>query len=799
MDERAKYLEILEEILQPRHDYFGIETIKPLLIQTIEYLANIGDDCWDLSALSALANALHNGQLILTSQSGSGEKGIHGTNPIHGALLKLASSKVPTEKLGERLTLLAHIINVAFQWRLDMQAAQDQQSFTEQREKRLKPTTYLKNLEAACKVIRRIEADWIDLLTPLDQPTIKISICCDAYDVDEASQQDDIYIQELGRFFAYGLNRRQPRRGYQEKAEHHSQKRPSVQRQRLFDNDPDERWEATAASILTLPPELNEDNESRLRTAGLSITEERPTVELIQSDQPVKTAKGDSSLQAVFRAQSQQIFQDRAAQLLPGRWEQLGAFDLYQLIQQLSQLPPNKHRRIGCVIGLLLATGRGLSSVLDAQVLPMKKKAPSTLNEHSIIVMHGDSPGWLSGILRPESSRQMTGEWPKHMRTTQASLTLPVPAFSWQLIEAQASYIVRRVRKRALPLFNKDGRSELEKDVKELLSTINRKTGARLTAHRLGAHLFNMLNTGDADLTAACLITGRMPSFGQQTSLYYYAPSTSYIEQQYVEAMREIEQQCATSSPTSDEIKPVCAAANLAPSGNPQYVGSKLTPKTTYISELVATLQHRVKSTRKGVQPLELFTMHNAYVAYTVAMLMFSTGYRSIRDPLPNWKNISLSRRMIVIADKTDDQQSHARFLPLTSLMVEQLAHYQRHRTGLLGRLEFYLKKQWETPFMFLNQSGTPQEVTPSRLEEYLQWRDTPPLNINRHYLHTQLKESGLASEVVDAYMGHWDAGQAPWDNYSTFCPREYCALIAPVIEKLMKAQGWKALKGKAL
>ncbi|MGP5018847.1 hypothetical protein ACTXK7_14465, partial [Vreelandella alkaliphila] len=597
MDERAKYLELLEEIFQPRHDYFGIETIKPLLIQTIEHLTSIGDDCWDLSALSGLANALHNDQLVLTSQSGSGERGIHGTHPIHGALLKLASSQVATEKLGERLMLLAHIIHAAFKWRLDMRTAQDKNDFTEQREKRLKPATYLKNLESACKVVRRIEASWIDLLTPLDQSTVKLSICCDAYHVDEDSQQQDIYIKELGRFLAYGLNRRQPRRGYQEKTQH------NVQRQRLFDNDPDEHWEATAASVLTLAPELNEDTENTLRTAGLSITEERPTVELIQSDQPVKTAQGDSSLQAVFRARSQQIFQDKAAQLLPGRWEQLSAFDLYQLMRRLNQLDAGQRRRIGCVIGLLLATGRGLSSVLDAQVLPMKKKAPSTLDEHSIIVMHGDSPGWLSGILRPESSRQMTGEWPKHMRTTQASLTLPVPAFSWQLIEAQASYIVRRVRKRALPLFNKDGRAELEKDVKELLSTINRKTGARLTAHRLGAHLFNMLNTGDADLTAACLITGRMPSFGQQTSLYYYAPSTGYIEQQYFKAMREIEQQCATSSPKSEGIKPVCAAANLAPFGNPHYVGSKLVPKTTYVSELVATLQHRVKSTRKGVQP----------------------------------------------------------------------------------------------------------------------------------------------------------------------------------------------------
>nr|WP_289100243.1 hypothetical protein [uncultured Halomonas sp.] len=799
MDEKAKLYELLEEILQPRDDYFDIETIKPLLIQTIEQLIDIGDHCWNPSELSALANAIHSGQLVLRSQSERGEKGIHGSNPIHGALFKLSTAQEQPKKLSERLLLLAHIINAAFKWRLDMRAAQDNKAFTEQREKRLKPTTYAKSLEAACKVARRIEASWLDFLAPLDRPTVELSIRCDAFQVDEESKQQDAYIKELGRFLAYGLNRRQPRRGYQEKTDHHSQKNPTVQRKRLFDDDADDYWEATAASVLTLAQDLNENTESTLRTAGLSIAEERSSTELIQSDQPVKTAKGDSSLQAVFRARSQQIFQDKAAQLLPGRWEQLSAFDLYQLMQQLNQLPSNKRRYIGCVIGLLLTTGRSLESVLDAQVLPMKRKPPSTIDEQSIIVVHGEHAYWVSGILRPESSRQMTGEWPTHMRATQASLRLPIPAFSWQLVEGHASHIVRRVNKRALPLFNNDNRAELENDLKTLISETNRKTGSRLTVHRLGAHLFNTLNAGDADLTAACLITARMPSFGQQTSLYYYAPSTYHLEQQYLRAMRAIEQQCSAAAPQSDEIKHTCATASSTISDTPQYVGSKLVPKTTYVKELVATLQQRIKAAKKSVQPLDLFSMHNAYVAYTVAMLMFSTAYRSIRDPLPVWENISLSRRMIVIADKTDDEQSHARFLPLTSLMVEQLEHYQHHRTGLLGRLEVYLQKAWETPFMFLNPSGTPQEVTPSRLEAHLNWRDTPPLNINRHYLHTQLKEKGFSSEVVDAFMGHWDAGQAPWDNYSTFCPREYCELIAPAIEKLMKEQGWKALKGKAL
>ena len=111
MDETTKHKALLEEVLQPRNDYLGIEAIKPLLVQTIEHLASIGDDAWDLSALSALATAINKNTLNLTSQTGSGEKGIHGTNPIHGALFKLSTAHEQPKKLSERLLLLAHIIN----------------------------------------------------------------------------------------------------------------------------------------------------------------------------------------------------------------------------------------------------------------------------------------------------------------------------------------------------------------------------------------------------------------------------------------------------------------------------------------------------------------------------------------------------------------------------------------------------------------------------------------------------------------------------------------------------------------
>ncbi|MCH4813651.1 hypothetical protein [Vreelandella neptunia] len=675
---------LLEQLIQPRKDYFAFEKIQALLPLVCTHVANIGKDCWDSLGLLALAEGLNSSQLSLISQPGHGEKGIHGSNPIHGVLYQFIKKRDDIAQLNERLLLLAHIINAARQWRKDMQTAESSDNFFEQRNKRLKQTTYLKNLESACKVVRRIDDDWLFLLSPPNQSTEILYKRCDAFIGDNDKSQQEGYIKELARFFAYALNRRQPRRGYQETGSDELQKAPIAHRKRHFDDDPDESWRETANSAITLPPDIDEKTKDTLRTSGLSTVEERPATELTQNDAPIKAAEGDSSLQAVFRARSQQIFQDKAAQLLPGRWEQLSAFDLHQLMLQLEQKKPSLRQWLKCVVGLLLMTGRSLDSVLNTQVIKHFEWIPQVITDQTIYVLPSELAYWVSGVYRPENSRQLTGDWPVHMRITQDRLALPVPPMFWRLIKLKVLHLAVRVNKRSMPLFPKDYREELKNETKALLSDTNRQTGSRLTAHRLGVHLFNTLNHGDADLTAACLLTARVPSFGQQASLYYYAPHVKRLEQLYIRAMEAIAWQCSTDP--SSEAEPSQAIAYATPRyDTANYVGSNLVPRAAYVSDLVTNMQQQIKVAKKGARPATLFNMHNAYVAYTVAMLMFSTGYRSVRDPLPNWENISLSRRMIIIADKTDDQQSHARFLPLTSLIVEQLQHYQRHRQGLLG------------------------------------------------------------------------------------------------------------------
>lgn len=797
-----KMQSLLEEVLQPRDDYFAIEKIQPLLIKVIEILIDIGDGCWEKADLVELVLSLQSGSLMLASTPGQGVKGIQGKHPIHGALLKIVEfSEAETDK---RLYLLSHIANVAYQWRLEIQHADRDDLELPGNKKRLNHSTYISNLETACKIARRINNAWLTNLTELNGSSAMLQQKLRGFIADEDTL-DDKYIQQLERFLAYALNSRRPRRGYKPVLLTALRERPAVGRVHGIDDDLDTiKGRITSSKVIFRAETVNDD---QTRQSGLSLTEENAPIELLQSDQPIATEWGDSSLQAVFRARSQQRHLDKNAQLLPGRWEQLSYFDVFQLQRQLKLISPSSQKKLGCIIGLLFITGRSLDCVLNAHVVNSHSQVPQKLGDQAIYLL-SNATEWVSGVYRPEHSRRINNRWRAAMRTSLDQISMPIPEFCQQLTLSHTQRIGFRVNKRSAPLFPELGQIRLKQNFKQLLSDTNRKTGARLTAHRLSLHLFNRLNDGDADLTSACLLTARAPSAGQQASLYYYAPELEHLKQQYTSAQREVEQQwlgqaeLSTPSPDmlaqcSTNIYPTISQAAVSRNG---HVGSQLVPTKNYVTQLVAHMQQQLRSVDHTPSLFQgIVAFHNAYTAYTIAMLMFCTGYRSIRDPLPKIEHICLARAMIVIADKTDDQQSHTRFLPLSKLMVTQFKDYFSHREAIISRLRIFLQYDWETPFMFLDEHGHPRQVTPKRLENNLQWPLSPPLNINRHYLHTQLKEFGCSSEIVDAFMGHWDAGQEPWAKYSTFCPRRYRDHIVPLVEDLMHQQGWKAMKGIAI
>lgn len=204
-------INLLDILLKPREDYFALENVQPLLPPLIDYLAKIGCKEWDKEALHELADALRTDGTLLASSTTGGIKGIYGSHPMHGALLKIAECSA--DEIYKRLYLLAHVIDVAYQWREDIQHAGPHNTFLPSDEKRLTYNTYLENLETACKVVRKLDAEWLDEIAEGHDSSEDLQQQLHRFSVDPEIL-DDSYIQQLERFLAYGLHSRGPRKGH---------------------------------------------------------------------------------------------------------------------------------------------------------------------------------------------------------------------------------------------------------------------------------------------------------------------------------------------------------------------------------------------------------------------------------------------------------------------------------------------------------------------------------------------------------------------------------------------------------
>lgn len=653
---------LLGELFEPREDYLSFNVIQPLLAIVIDHVSAVGCDDWDKEGLAELSSGLKNGDIALSSHAKRGPKGLHGDHPIHGALLKITEKDATG--ISQRLRLLAYVIDAAYQWREEIKYPDPEKAFFTNEKKRLTYRTYKSNLAGACRVIRKISAEWLDIIGQGYSSSLELQQKLEHFHT-EANELNDAYIQQLERFLAYALSSRRPRKGYSRSS--NAKKKPAtIQRQRLIDDS--QADEPNSASSSRLIFRQAEQGDDKLRESGLSLNEEQAPTELLQGDRPIASKRGDSSLQAVYRARSQRQHQDKSAQLLPGRWEQLNDYDLYQLALHLRDQNSGLDKQLNCLIGLMLATGRDLESVLGAHVVRTLDQVPQQI-DHQALYVARTADEWFAGVFRPESGRKINSQWRGVMRPTLQRLPLPVLDSCRALIIPHARYAGMHVKKRSLPLFKESMHEQLTSAFSQLLSAVNRGSGARLTEKRLSLHLFNALNVGEADLAATCLITARMPTFGQLSPLYYYAPAVTDLARQYTAAVRRFDRPLATALDLDIAVTTAKDSVPHTENGS-GYVGSQMVPNTDYVTKTVAHLLRQQPEARKRAGNFDVWAQfHNTYTAYTIAMLMFCTGYRSIRDPLPRLSHISLSRGIIVIADKTNDHQSNARFVPLPPVM----------------------------------------------------------------------------------------------------------------------------------
>jgi integrase len=217
-------------------------------------------------------------------------------------------------------------------------------------------------------------------------------------------------------------------------------------------------------------------------------------------------------------------------------------------------------------------------------------------------------------------------------------------------------------------------------------------------------------------------------------------------------------------------------------------LGSELDPDDGMLAAAMA--QAREQLCALAGEPTRWLEYHNHMVAYGVLMLLAATGARPVNSVFQTSKQLDLSLGQIYLEDKvvrSGQDGTSGRLVPLVSAVTEFLTHvyfpYLRHLADeIRPRLPAFANELDQQangsgsdvlPLFFLLRSR-PEfdwlEVSESSLHSLglLTW--PLPLNLFRHRLASRLRTMGLDPELIDAQLGHAEAGSETFSDTSPRC-----------------------------
>ena len=231
--------------------------------------------------------------------------------------------------------------------------------------------------------------------------------------------------------------------------------------------------------------------------------------------------------------------------------------------------------------------------------------------------------------------------------------------------------------------------------------------------------------------------------------------------------------------------------------------GSQLEVLEEHLKDQLRQLEHRIESASS--QPLDWVEYHNLLVTYVVLALLAVTGARPVNSPFESLSWFDFDRRLIFIDDKAGGMARASRLCILDDTVINLLQNrYLPHMRNLAEGLrqeapEFAAQvdavlacdSSANLPLFFhLNNEPTLDwfEVTETGLALACGVNEWPiPLNFLRHRFSTRLRKLHLDVEIIEALMGHGEAGCETHGAYSLRVLKDDLEIARPLVEKITK------------
>lgn len=778
---------LLARIVRPRGDWFGIRKICGLLGVILEDLDNFSSGLFCQSRLEGLVALLANTEssrgLIDLTEKPQGISGLMTEHPQHAGLLKVAELGDLSE---HRLRLVVWVIICTDRWEHRIEALGRDNEKYEGKRRELDARLY-----EAWLGIRKLSDEALAFLdgslSDLQALAGRLVELVRDYDSRTFDRRTRDYFGGLERYFAYFGEIRQGR-------DIRLRERTNSKTLRLefvedgFEIDPEAELTPPFANRTRSMQPLESQRKTSHYLSGNSLDELTDGPTLWQGESSIQPELGGSLQGAILNSRAQQGYRKRAAQRLPGRWEELTDNELYIWLSEV-RLRLSCDKQLAIAMLILLLSGRPVSSVLSARVVRVSKQIPGQLDS-SALYIDASQRSLRSGVMRPKERRRREDGWKHVLHDHDTDVTLPIPMVFWEWMETFVAPILGRSKKRSAALFTKLEGVKIQEKLSKVKSMLCQGKRSRITLHRVGHHLLSELIKVGGDRVEASLLTGQEMPSGHSAALYYHSCNKEKLAGLY----RKATSRWAGWFP--GEVAAVPVAQPLLFSGS---VGSDLVLKSRSHRKLVVDFQRQLEVDRECLVSSEgVVRFHNSFVNYSLLFLFYGTGYRAVRDPISRETDIDFDQGVLVIADKTGDGFGHSRIVPLTEGLQKQLVFLRAHNHWLKAQLKWCgLLDEHDAPFIiYLSPELKPVQVTPKTVAEHFKWAYPLPLNLSRHWLRTELRAKGVSGAYVDYFMGHWFAGREPWAKFSCSDPLDYTDAIRPALNELLTEQGFIPLRG---
>lgn len=321
------------------------------------------------------------------------------------------------------------------------------------------------------------------------------------------------------------------------------------------------------------------------------------------------------------------------------------------------------------------------------------------------------------------------------------------------------------------------------------LSAINHQYKTRLTPARLTSNLRFQLKYQGVDTVHAGLICG--DGGDVHAGMYYLQFEVGSLAAIYAKHIRTLKDFLPAEYKTISEKD----------FGKNGFGGSHLKVKDDKASSLLKHWHAYMQKTKR-----QYVQYHNYYTLYCLSVLFLSTGHRPVNDPFDDLNSFNLTDGKIFISDKESRSSPSARTVILPVLALDQLKYYLQHlqtlksycnwQSSLISEHISCVLKGNKPLFFWLDENTESViRVTGKSLAARNKGVWDLPLNWHRHYLRSILTNANIASDIIDAWMGHAAPGCEGFSPYSSLS-MQHMKQVADFLDHDFKLNGISPQKG---